>query len=112
MDTERLAKHVAPCRIHGKEIFFPMSEDFASKVSLGKKIDKDTFAIIEITSEHGKNRYIFSKEYLKRFQIEYPDNLVKLRNRDKVNKKLNNRLVIQQLMKEVKWVCSKCLAES
>ncbi|WP_043318577.1 hypothetical protein [Microbulbifer sp. HZ11] len=108
MKFELLESRFAHCRIHGGQKFIPLSADFVKKLNFDEPIYKQDLAVLEVLNRGNKFQYLVSKACLEKFGVSAQREKVTLVDRDKQKQCLNDRLVIQKLMKEIQWVCPIC----
>lgn len=98
----------AYCDKHGPQPFTQTSPKLAEKISAISSVSEVDIRRIEIDSGGKSFQYLVDVEFLKRFMLPVDQDIVVLRNCNKGLKQLNDRLIIQKITKEMKWVCPLC----
>ena len=101
------------CERHGRQLFTTTSERFKLAIKQGLSIQGTDLCRLEIWQGNAKTETLIDIEIPLRLQLNIVANTVSLRDRDKVEKRLNDRLAIGRLYREQRghWVCSACLHE-
>jgi excinuclease UvrABC helicase subunit UvrB len=100
----------AYCDKHGVQNYQLTSPLLADAISQNKKIDKTLIIHLLVKSRDSETDYLVDVDYLKNY-IDFPDteNKLLLVDRDKTTRQSNDRLVIQNILRNMRWVCPRCL---
>jgi hypothetical protein len=98
------------CEKHGVQNYVLTSPSLANAIEKDSRLE--IFNVINLAIEsHGKKyNYVVEAEFL-RMYINIPDTetSVLLLDRDKTMRQINDRLIIQKILHDLKWVCPLCL---
>ncbi|MFT3930601.1 MAG: hypothetical protein QM709_09945 [Spongiibacteraceae bacterium] len=98
--------------VHGAQWFTSTSPPLFELVCRGGKAPGMRLSKLVVESFGRVNEYTVDDEFLKGFGLISENGVISLRDRDKSKKLMNDRLVIQKIFREVKWVCPLCLKEA
>lgn len=101
----------ALCERHNIQPFILTSPHLAAAIKRGDHISSDEITKLKIFSMGKYFEYLIDIKFLKELKITPVDGVVIMRDRDKTEKKMNDRLLVQKIMREMKWVCPLCLSE-
>lgn len=101
----------AYCEKHGVEQFVLTSPRLADAIKLNEYFCSDEILKLKIESSEGCSDFFIDIELLKKFKLSEVDRVVTLHDRDKPKNILNDRLLIQKIIRYMKWVCPLCLIE-
>lgn len=99
------------CDRHKMQNFVLTSPSLAAVVKGDQDIFVGEIAQLTIYSFGKEFRYFVDFKFLNSFDIVPENGVVLLYDKDKLNRKMNDRLLIQKLTIEMKWVCPVCLSE-
>ncbi|WP_151638235.1 hypothetical protein [Noviherbaspirillum aerium] len=99
----------AYCQKHGVQSFIQTSPRLAEEISGTGSVDDEEIRILQIISSEKTFEYMVDTEFLKGFRLPLEPHTAALKDRDKSVKQLNDRLLVQQVTNEMKWVCPLCL---
>jgi hypothetical protein len=103
------------CKKHGAQDFVTASPRLKLAIEQGITLVKDDLCTLEILSgdTQSKNLYAMDSQALKSLGLNIVDNLVILRDRDKLTKISHHRQVIRKIFDAQRdnWVCSECLRQ-
>ena len=98
------------CEIHGVQEFVITSPKLADAIAHGELIAETDLRKLQIESVGARFEYYFvDSGFLNEFQIISDSQTVSFKDRDKVSKQLNDRLIIQKIVRAMKRVCPDCL---
>jgi len=97
------------CEKHGVQQFVMTSPLLAAAITQGESIKETDLRRLQIESLGKTFEYFVDREFLDEFMIAPDKRILILKDRDKPSKQLNDRLIIQKIVREMKWVCPVCL---
>lgn len=101
----------AYCQKHGATNHTITSPRLDDAIAQGGSFDQDKICVLQIESDKGLSEYLVDEEFLSKFALVPANKVVRLRDREKDLRRLNDRLLIRRIVKEMRWVCSVCLHE-
>lgn len=104
-----MAMKPAFCEKHGVQQFVITSPKLAAAITRSELIEEADLRKLQIDSFGKTFEYFVDSGFLSEFKIVSDEPTVILKDRDKASKKLNDRLIIQKIVREMKWVCPICL---
>ena len=96
------------CDKHGFQPFVVTSPRLVHAVLHDDLIMEDEICSFKIIEYDRTFDYFVDVGFLKNFEIALTIEPLILKDRDKILKKMNDRLIIQKIIKEMKWVCQEC----
>jgi len=99
----------AYCEKHGTQSFVQTSPKLAEESFDSSAVDATDIRSLEIHSSGKIFRYVVDVEFLKGFMHPSDRITIILKDRDKALKQLNDRLLVQRITNEMKWICPLCL---
>jgi hypothetical protein len=99
------------CKIHKVQSFILTSPRFAEAIEHRENLSTDEVITLKIHSYGKIYDYKIDDAFIKEFNLSPVDDEVILRDREKTEKKLNDRLLIQKITRAMKYVCPLCLSE-
>ncbi|MEJ2610103.1 MAG: hypothetical protein P8179_08425 [Candidatus Thiodiazotropha sp.] len=102
------------CEKHGSQNYVLTSPLLEKAIIDGKQIQKTKLIQFKVESFDldGEFNYVVDIEFLSKFMGVSSDQVVILKDRDKASKQLNDRLLIQEILREMKHVCPVCLKDT
>jgi hypothetical protein len=100
------------CKKHNIQTFIQTSLRLAEAIECKENLSVDEVIILKILSYGKIYEYKIDNTFANEFNLSPVDGVVMLRDRDKTEKKMNDRLLIQKVTREMKWVCPLCLSET
>lgn len=97
------------CEKHGAQQFVMTSPRIAAAIVRGQSIKETELRKLQIESLGKTFEYFVDSEFLDKLKIASDERTLILKDRDKRAKQLNDRLIIQKIVREMKWVCPVCL---
>lgn len=101
------------CQKHGRVQPVATSPNLAEAIS--RESDGEyRIVTLEVDSRAESSRvtrYVFDREFLRKFSLSPSDDLVVLKDRSQKDKSLNDRLLINKIFSETVRVCPGCLDE-
>lgn len=101
----------APCLKHGVQPFVQTSPRLAEAIEFSNHLNSDQIVTLKILSYGKIFEYKIDVAFVYEFNIIPVEGEVMLRDRDREEKKLNDRLLVQKITRAMKWVCPICLSE-
>jgi len=108
MNLEKTPKKKAPCKTHKIQSFMPVSPILAEKIKKEKRLNECDLHKLKIYSEGQTFNYIVDSDFLNSFMNQKSSEGNVFYDRDKKNKLLNDRLLVQQIVSQMEWVCVEC----
>jgi len=99
------------CKKHNVQSFIQTSPRLADAIEYRENLSMDEIFTLRILSYGKIFEYKIDNTFVKEFNFAPVDGVVMLRDRDKTEKKMNDRLLIQKTTHAMKWVCPLCLSE-
>ena len=99
------------CKKHNVQSFIQTSPRLAEAIEYRENLSIDEVIILKILSYEKIFEYKIDSTFVKEFNFVPVCGVVVLRDRDKKEKKMNDRLLIQKATGAMKWVCPLCLSE-
>ena len=99
------------CKKHKAQAFVQTSPRLSEAIENDDYLSPDDVVTLNILSYGKIFEYKIDSDFVKDFNIIPVDGEVMLRDRDKQEKKLNDRLLIQKITGAMKYVCPICLSE-
>jgi hypothetical protein len=99
------------CKKHNVQSFVQTSPRLAEAIENNEYLSTDKIVTLKILSYGKIFEYKIDIAFVNELDIIPVDGEVMLRDRDKKEKKMNDRLIIQKITREMKWVCPICLSE-
>jgi hypothetical protein len=99
------------CKIHNVQAFIQTSPRLAEAIEYRENLSIDEVVSLKILSYGEIYEYKIDYTFVKEFNFALVDGVVMLRDRDKTENKMNDRLLIQKVTRAMKWVCPLCLSE-
>jgi hypothetical protein len=101
------------CKAHGKQFFIGTSPLIASAASADRDATSfsDSIIAVEVSSAKTQQTYYFDRQYLMKVTEKEILKPLKLLDRCKKNKQLNDRIFINKIFKreQLAYVCPLCL---
>lgn len=97
------------CEKHRGSRFILTSPKFAAAIKSKESIDPDDIRYFRFTSKGLGGRNPVDTAFLEQFGFSANNSVVVLENRDLEAKQLNDRLLMQKILKEMQSVCCACL---
>lgn len=98
------------CKKHGVQRF-TITSPLLAKADFNDNLGGISITKLRIYSSERWSEYWVDDEYLDHFLPKHSHGEVVLHDRDVVQKKLNDRLLITKITSEMKYVCPICLSE-
>jgi hypothetical protein len=98
------------CEKHGVQKFVLSSPRLAAAIAQDESIKETDLRRLQIESLGKTFEYFVDREFLDNLLIASEEQILNLKDRDKKSKQLNDRLIIQKIVREMKWVCPVCLS--
>jgi len=99
------------CKKHNAQPFVQTSPRLAEAIENNDCLSPDDVVTLKILSYGKIFEYKIDSDFVNEFNIIPVDGEVMLRDRDKQEKKLNDRLLVQKITRAMKYVCPICLSE-
>jgi hypothetical protein len=99
------------CKKHNVQSFIQTSPRLAEAIEYKVNLNIDEVVTLKILSYGKIFEYKIDNTFANEFNLAHVDGVVMLRDRDKTEKKMNDRLLIQKVTRAMKWVCPLCLSE-
>jgi len=112
MNFENNPTKQAPCKIHNIQNFIPVSPSFSERIKNNQKISEAELYRINVFLDGKVFEYIVNRDFFLKYVAKENTKESNFYDRDKENKSLNDRLVIQKIVSQMQWVCIKCFSES
>ena len=100
------------CKKHNIQFFIQTSLRLAKAIGCKGNLSIDEVITLKILSYGKIFEYRIDNTFANEFNLSPVDGVVMLRDRDKTEKKMNDRLLIQKVTRAMKWVCPLCLSET
>lgn len=97
------------CEKHGVQQFIMTSPRLAAAITQDESIKETDLRELQIETLGKTFEYFVDREFLDNLMIASGERILILKDRDKASKQLNDRLIIQKIVREMKWVCPVCL---
>lgn len=108
MKLEHTNTKPAHCKRHGVQPFVMTSPLFSRIIENNGPTNAYDFCEFRIESLGEVFEYIVDGDFLQKFMGGSMRQVITLKDRDKTAKEMNDRLIIQRIVREMEWVCSKC----
>lgn len=99
------------CKKHNVQSFILTSPRLAEAIEYRENLSIDGIVTLKILSYGKIFEYKIDDMFVKEFNFNPVDGVVMLHDREKTEKKMNDRLLIQKVTRSMKWVCPLCLSE-
>ena len=100
------------CKKHMVQSFIQTSPRLADAIEYKENLSIDEVITLKILSYGKIFEYRIDNTFANEFNLSPVDGVVMLRDRDKIENKMNDRLLIQKTTHAMKWVCPLCLSET
>lgn len=100
------------CKKHGMQTLVLTSPEFSERTKSCKKIKKSEALLLTIKHVDSDSTYYIDFNFFNEFIPERNKENLILLDRNRSKKELNDRLIIQKILKEMVSVCPECLKES
>ncbi|MEJ8851923.1 hypothetical protein [Variovorax rhizosphaerae] len=101
----------AICEKHGAQAFVMTSPILRDALVNESPIDRAILREIHITSDEKSSILIVDAEFLEKHTSFDKKTKIHLKDRSVAQKKMNDRLMIQKVYKDLVWVCPICLSQ-
>lgn len=101
----------ALCKRHHIQRFITTSAKFAAAIANNESVSPEEVRTLQIDADGTIYEKKVDAGLLEQFGFPVTHAVVRLKDRDKSAKQLNDRILILKIRKEMKWVCPVCLRE-
>lgn len=96
------------CKRHDAQRFVLTSPRLAVAIS-NQILSPLNIFIIRVDCSGSDFEFLVDCEFPEKYGISSGESVIGLKDRDKLAKQLNDRLIIQKMVRDMKWVCPLCL---